>query len=81
MSDDRPALAESYSWGRSAVKGLWSFLQAVVAALLTLAGAVAVDPELAQGLREVFKDHPGALMAIGGLAFAGRVLQDWRKHR
>lgn len=76
----QPRKPQEYDPGRSALKALWSVAQAAGALVLTLAGALAVDPTLAAQLGAVFKDHPGAGVVIGGLVFVGRFLQDKAKH-
>lgn len=72
---------KDYSPARSAGKAAWEVARMAGAAVVTLAIALAGDPELVAKVTALAAGHPWALGAIGALVFAGRFLTDWRKHR
>ena len=70
-----------YSAARSAVKAVGAVVQTAAAGVATVAIALAGDPELAAKATALAAGHPWALGSVGVLVFAGRFLNDFRKHR
>lgn len=72
-------LQPEYSAGKSAAKGLRAGVETLVALVVTIALALAVDPALAAQLVAVFADHPGAAAAVALLVALGRGIDNYRK--